>query len=582
VDNASIARVFGEIADLLEIKNENPFRVRAYRTAAETIATLGERVADLPAEARLKLPGIGKDLAAKIGELLDTGSLEYHKALLKEFPPTVLDLLRLQGVGPKTVALLYRSLEIKSLEDLEAAVRAGRLRGIKGMGDKKAALILKAIEDRKQLGNRRLISDASDAAAALVAHLRQAAPKASITPVGSLRRGCETCGDLDMVVAGPVVAGPVGAGGAAALMASFTSHPLVERILARGETKSSVVLRGGLQADVRVVERDSEGAALQYFTGSRAHNIALRDRALGRALKLNEYGLYNERGRAIAGKTEASIYKALGLAYIPPELRENRGEIAAAETDAMPALVERSNLKGDLHSHTTASDGRADILTMAKAAKAVGLDYLAITDHSRALAMVEGLDEARALEHAKAVRDASRRAGISLLAGIECEILPDGKLDLSDDCLAQLDIVVASVHSGFNQEESQMTDRILRAIENRWVDVLGHPTGRRILKRPPYAVNMERVIDAAARLGVALEINSHPQRLDLNDVHARLARERGVVIVVDSDAHTPNEFDHLQWGIMVARRAWLRAEDVLNTLPVEKLRKRLRRNRSRS
>jgi DNA polymerase (family X) len=582
VDNASIARVFGEIADLLEIKNENPFRVRAYRTAAETIATLGERVADLPAEARLKLPGIGKDLAAKIGELLDTGSLEYHKALLKEFPPTVLDLLRLQGVGPKTVALLYRSLEIKSLEDLEAAVRAGRLRGIKGMGDKKAALILKAIEDRKQLGNRRLISDASDAAAALVAHLRQAAPKASITPVGSLRRGCETCGDLDMVVAGPVVAGPVGAGGAAALMASFTSHPLVERILARGETKSSVVLRGGLQADVRVVERDSEGAALQYFTGSRAHNIALRDRALGRALKLNEYGLYNEQGRAIAGKTEASIYKALGLAYIPPELRENRGEIAAAETDAMPALVERSNLKGDLHSHTTASDGRADILTMAKAAKAVGLDYLAITDHSRALAMVEGLDEARALEHAKAVRDASRRAGISLLAGIECEILPDGKLDLSDDCLAQLDIVVASVHSGFNQEESQMTDRILRAIENRWVDVLGHPTGRRILKRPPYAVNMERVIDAAARLGVALEINSHPQRLDLNDVHARLARERGVVIVVDSDAHTPNEFDHLQWGIMVARRAWLRAEDVLNTLPVEKLRKRLRRNRSRS
>jgi DNA polymerase (family 10) len=582
VDNASIARVFGEIADLLEIKNENPFRVRAYRTAAETIATLGERVADLPAEARLKLPGIGKDLAAKIGELLDTGSLEYHKALLKEFPPTVLDLLRLQGVGPKTVALLYRSLEIKSLEDLEAAVRAGRLRGIKGMGDKKAALILKAIEDRKQLGNRRLISDASDAAAALVAHLRHAAPKASITPVGSLRRGCETCGDLDMVVAGPVVAGPVGAGGAAALMASFTSHPLVERILARGETKSSVVLRGGLQADVRVVERDSEGAALQYFTGSRAHNIALRDRALGRALKLNEYGLYNEQGRAIAGKTEASIYKALGLAYIPPELRENRGEIAAAETDAMPALVERSNLKGDLHSHTTASDGRADILTMAKAAKAVGLDYLAITDHSRALAMVEGLDEARALEHAKAVRDASRRAGISLLAGIECEILPDGKLDLSDDCLAQLDIVVASVHSGFNQEESQMTDRILRAIENRWVDVLGHPTGRRILKRPPYAVNMERVIDAAARLGVALEINSHPQRLDLNDVHARLARERGVVIVVDSDAHTPNEFDHLQWGIMVARRAWLRAEDVLNTLPVEKLRKRLRRNRSRS
>jgi DNA polymerase (family 10) len=577
VDNASLARVFAEIGDLLEIKNENPFRVRAYRTAAETIATLGERVADLPPEARLKLPGIGKDLAAKIGELLETGSLEYHKQLLKEFPPTVLDLLRLQGVGPKTVALLYGSLEIKSLDDLEAAARGGRLRGIKGMGEKKAALILKAIEDRKQLGNRRLISDASDAAAALAAHLGHAAPKASITPVGSLRRGCDTCGDLDIVVAGPA-----GTGGPAALVASFTSHPLVERVLARGETKSSVVLRGGLQADVRVVERDSEGAALQYFTGSKAHNIALRDRALGRALKLNEYGLYNEKGRAIAGKTEASIYKALGLAYVPPELRENRGEIAAAEADSLPALIERTDLKGDLHSHTTASDGRADILTMAQAAKAAGLQYLAITDHSRALAMVEGLDEARALEHARAVREASRRTGVTLLAGIECEILLDGTLDLSDDCLAQLDIVVASVHSGFNQEESQMTDRILRAVENRWVDVLGHPTGRRILKRPPYAVNMERVIDAAARLGVALEINSHPQRLDLSDVHARLARERGVAIVVDSDAHTPGEFDHLRWGVMVARRAWLRAEDVLNTLPVDRLRKKLRRNRNRA
>ncbi len=576
MDNASIARVFAEIGDLLEIKNENPFRVRAYRTAAETIATMGERVADLPPDARLKLPGIGKDLAAKIGELLDTGGLEYHKALLKEFPPTVLDLLRLQGVGPKTVALLYGSLDIKTLEDLEAAARSGRLRGIKGMGEKKAALILKAIEDRKQLGNRRLISDASDAAAAIVAHLSHAAPKASITPVGSLRRGCDTCGDLDIVVAGPA-----GARGPAALMASFTSHPLVERVLARGDTKSSVILRGGLQADVRVVARESEGAALQYFTGSKAHNIALRDRALGRGLKLNEYGLYNEKERAVAGKTEASIYKALGLAYVPPELRENRGEIAAAEANGLPALVERSDLKGDLHSHTTASDGRADILTMARAARAAGLEYLAVTDHSRALAMVEGLDEARALEHAKAVREASRRAGITLLAGIECEILPDGRLDLSDDCLAQLDIVVASVHSGFNQEESQMTERILRAIENRWVDVLGHPTGRRILKRPPYAVNMERVIDTAARLGVALEINSHPQRLDLNDVHARLARERGVAIVVDSDSHMPSEFDFLRWGVMVARRAWLRTEDVLNTLPVEKLRKRLRRNQKR-
>jgi DNA polymerase (family 10) len=576
VDNASIARVFAEIADLLEIKNENPFRVRAYRTAAETIGTLGERVADLAPDQRLRLQGIGKDLAAKIGELVDTGALEYHKALLHEFPPGILDMLRLQGVGPKTVALLYKSLDVKTLDDLEAAARAGRLRDVKGMGAKKESLILRSIEERRQQGGRQLLNAAHDAAAALVARLREAAPKASITPVGSLRRGCETCGDLDIVVAGPS-----GGKAAAALVASLTSHPLVDRMLAQGETKSSVLLRGGLQADVRLVRRESEGAALQYFTGSKAHNIALRDRAIGRGLKLNEYGLYDERERAVAGRTEESIYKALGLTFVPPELRENRGEIAAAAAGTLPELIERSHLRGDLHSHTNASDGRADIETMARAAKAAGLEYLAVTDHSRALAMVEGLDETRALAHAKAVRDASRRLGITLLAGIECEILPDGRLDLADDCLAELDIVVASVHSGFNQEEAQMTDRILRAIDNPWVDVLGHPTGRMLLKRPPYAVNVERVIGAAAQLGVALEINSHAYRLDLNDAHARLARERGAAIVVDSDAHTPGEFDLLRWGIVVARRAWLRPDDVLNTLPVEKLRKRLRRARKR-
>jgi DNA polymerase (family 10) len=511
----------------------------------------------------------------KIGELVDTGSLEYHQALLREFPPSVLDVLRLPGVGPKTVALLYKSLEIKSLDDLEAAARAGRLREMKGMGAKKEALILKAIEERRQRGNRRLLSKAHELADALVGHIRQAAPKASLTAVGSLRRGCETCGDLDIVAAGAS-----GEKAVAQLMSAFTSHPLVDRVVARGDTKSSVLLRDGFQADLRVVPRDSEGAALQYFTGSKPHNIALRDRAMGRGLKLNEYGLYDAKGRSIAGKTEESIYRALGLAFVPPELRENRGELAAAETGTLPKLVDRSDLKGDLHSHTTASDGRADIETMAQAAKAAGLEYFAVTDHSHSLAMVGGLDEAGALAHAKKVRDASRGTGIQLLAGIECEILADGRLDLSDDCLAQLDIVVVSVHSGFNQEEAQMTDRILRAIENPWVDVLGHPTGRKLLKRSPYAVNMERVIDAAARLGVALEINANPNRLDLNEGYARLARDRGVAIVVNSDAHTPAELDLLRWGIIIARRAWLRAEDVLNTQPLSKFRERLRRNRS--
>jgi DNA polymerase (family X) len=574
LDNTSIARVLVEIADLLEIKNENPFRVRAYRTAAETVATLGAQIADIRPDERLKLPGIGKDLAGKIAELVDTGSLGYHKELLREFPPTVLDLLRLQGVGPKTVALLYKSLEVKSLDDLEAAAREGKLRAIKGMGEKKEALILKAIEERKQHGTRRLVNAAHDLAAAVVAHLREAAPKASLTPVGSLRRGCETCGDLDIVAAGPTTGKAV-----STLMTAFTSHPLVERVVARGETKSSVQLRGGFQADLRAVPKESEGAALQYFTGSKAHNIALRDRAIGLGFKLNEYGLYDGKGRAIAGKTEASIYTALGLALVPPELREHRGEIAAAESGTLPTLVERANLKGDLHSHTTASDGRADIETMAKAAKASGLEYFAVTDHSHALAMVQGLDEVGALAHAKEVRDTGRRVGFPLLAGIECEVLMDGSLDLSNDCLAQLDIVIASVHSGFNQEEAQMTDRILRAIENPYVDILAHPTGRQLLKRAPYAVKMEKIIDAAARLGVALEINSNPRRLDLNENLARLARDRGAGIIINSDAHTPAELDMVRWGVIVARRAWLRAEDVWNTLPLSQFRARLRRSR---
>jgi DNA polymerase (family 10) len=570
VDNASIARIFAEIGDLLEIKNENPFRVRAYRTAAETIATLGERLADLPPEQRLKLPGIGKDLAGKISEILDSGQLAYHRALLQEFPPTVLDLLRLQGVGPKTVALLHRSLDIRTLDDLEAAARDGRLRELKGMGPRKEELILKALEEQKRHRGRRLLSEAHDVVAALVVHLRERAPRAGLTPVGSLRRGCETCGDLDILAAGAP----------GSLMDTFVAHPLVDRILGRGDTKSSVLLRGGFQADLRLVPRESEGAALQYFTGSKAHNIALRDRALARKLKLNEYGLYNTRGRAVAGRTEESIYSALGLPLIPPELRENRGEIAAADARKLPKLIDRADLQGDLHSHTTASDGKADIETMARAARAAGLRYLAITDHTHSLAMVNGLDEKRALAHATAIRAAAARVeGITLLAGVECEILPDGRLDLADDCLAQLDIIVASIHSALNQEEPQMTDRLLRALDNPWVDVLGHPTGRLILRREPGRMNIERIIDAAARLGVALEINSLPDRLDLSDAHARLACDKGAALVISSDAHAPAAFGLLRWGIVVARRAWLEPKDVLNTLPLDKLRARLRRAR---
>ncbi len=400
LDNLAIARVLAEIGDLLEIKSENPFKIRAYRNASETIAHTAERIADLSATDRLAIQGIGKDLNAKITELVETGTIAYHQGLLQEFPPTILDLLRLQGVGPKTVAMLYRDLKIGTLDDLERAAREGRLRGLKGMGAKKEAFILKSLEERARSTGRRLMAESHETAAALLSALREHAPNADISPVGSLRRGCETCGDLDILAAGAPQT----------LMDAFTGYKMVERTLAHGDTKSSVLLWGGFQADLRLVPRDSLGAALQYFTGSKPHNIALRDRAIKRGLKLNEYGLFrNDDGQAVAGASEEDIYRALDLAYIPPELRENRGEIEAAERGALPQLLTLADLRGDLHMHTTATDGRADAETMALAARAAGLSYIAITDHSQALAMANGLDERRALEHARRIRELNAR-----------------------------------------------------------------------------------------------------------------------------------------------------------------------------
>ena len=573
MDNLVVARVLAEIADLLEIKNENPFKIRAYRNAAETILHHPAALASLTPGERLAISGIGKDLAAKIGELIDTGAIAYHQDLLQEFPPTILDLLHLQGVGPKTVALLYHQLGIRSLTDLESAAREGRLRQLKGMGAKKEAQMLRALEERATVAGRRLIAEAHDTASALVAALRDTAPGAAIAMVGSLRRGCETCGDLDVLAAG---APP-------AIMDAFTNYRLVERVLAHGDTKSSVLLFGGFQADLRLVPAESAGAALQYFTGSKAHNIALRDRAIQRGMKLNEYGLYKvDDGAPVAGETEESIYEALDLALVPPELRENRGEIAAAAERALPRLVHQPDIQGDLHMHTTATDGRADAWTMARAARDSGLSYIAITDHSRALAMANGLDERRALAHAEAVRALNSRDdlhGLVVLAGIECDILADGRLDLATDCLAQLDIVIASVHSAMNQDEAAMTDRLLAAIECPWVDVIAHPTGRLIMKREPARINVDRVLDAAVAHGVALEINSQPDRLDLDETLARRARGRGVKLIVDSDAHSPTALGNLRWGVTVARRAWLEPADLLNTQPIGRFRASLRRNR---
>ena len=556
MDNPAVAQVLREVADLLEIKGDNPFKIRAYRNAADIVANHPHEVAGLDVLALREIPGIGKDLAARIRELVDTGELGYHRELVAEFPPSVLDLLGLQGIGPKTVATLYRDLGVRTVDDLERAASEGRVRQIRGMGAKKEALILKALEERKRHAGRHLMPDMKDLAASLVDFLAQHAPGAHLQPVGSLRRGTETCGDIDILACG---AEP-------SLMDVFVSHPLVERVLGRGETKSSVRLKDGVQADLRLVPSSSRGAAMQYFTGSKAHNIALRDRAVGQGLKLNEYGLFRTADDTlVAGDTEEGIYRALGLAWIPPELREGHGEIEAAAGGLLPALVARQDLRGDLHTHSTETDGKDDVRAMIEAAQAAGLEYVAITDHSRALAMANGLDETRALAHASRIRSLDGHQGVRVLAGIECDILADGTLDLADDCLASLDLVVASVHSSFAQDKRQMTDRLLRAIDNPWVDILGHPTGRLLLKRSPYAFDLEAVLDAAARRGVAIEINCQANRLDLCDVQARFARDRGVRLVVSSDAHSRRAFRRLDWGVTVARRAWLQPVDILNT-----------------
>jgi len=574
LDNVAIARILRETADLLEIKDENPFKIRAYRNGGDIAANHPHDLSQLDETGLREIPGIGKDLAARIREIAETGDTAYHKELVAEFPPTVLDLLQLQGVGPKTVATLYRELRVRTVDDLEQAATSGRIRALRGMGQKKEALILKALDERKRFAGRHLLPDAHDAAAAIVAHLRDHAPDAAIDVVGSLRRGCDTCGDLDFLASG---APPD-------VMTTFVEYRLVERVLAMGDTKSSVLLQGGFQADLRLVASESRGAALQYFTGSKPHNIALRDRAIGMGLKLNEYGVFRvEDDVRIAGADEEDIYRTLGLDWIPPELRELRGEIEAAEQHTLPRLIDRGDLRGDLHMHSTETDGKDDVRAMAAAAREAGLEYIAITDHSQALAMANGLDERRALDHAARIRAIDAEGvGVRLLAGIECDIRPDGSLDLADDCLAALDFVVVSLHSAFNQERAQITDRVLRALENPYVDVLGHPTGRRLLARAPAPLDIEAVLDAAARYGVAVEINCQVDRLDLNDVQAKLARDRGVPVVISSDAHSRTAFARLRWGILVARRAWLEPSHVLNTRPFDEFRRSLRRHRSRA
>jgi DNA polymerase (family 10) len=568
IHNADIARALEDIADLLELQEANPFRVRAYRNAARTIQELGLDVAAAIAkhEALPHLPGIGADLAAKIAEIATTGTCALLDELKRALPPAITELLQVPGLGPKRVRALYDHLHVNDVAELVRAAREGRLREVPGFGEKTEQHILQRLEEHVQRPQRFLLAIAAQYALPLAAHLRQAPGVGDVVVAGSFRRMRETVGDIDILAT---------ASRPADVMRRFVEYPEVRDVLAHGEGRSSVVLASGLQVDLRVVPAESYGSALHYFTGSKAHNIAIRRLAQERGLKINEYGVF--RGtRRIGGDTEESVFAAVGLPFIPPELREDAGEIDAARAGELPRLVELADLRGDLHVHTTASDGRNSIREMALAAKAQGLAYIAVADHSQRLTMAHGLDPARLARQIAEIGELNRAlTGITVLTGTEVDILDDGALDLPDAILARLDIVVAAVHGKFDLPRARQTERLLRALESPRVHVLAHPTGRLIGRREPYDVDMLQVVRKAKERGIVLELNAHPERLDLIDAHCRLAKAEGVPVAIDSDAHSVHEFANLRFGIGQARRGWLEKRDVANCLDLPALRRLL-------
>ena len=572
VDNKSIANILIETADLMEIAGDDSFRIRSYRNAAEAIEALPRQVADLIDDPKrlLEVPGIGKGMVANLREIVQKGDLKLHAQLLEKYRPSMLELLKIQGLGPKTVNLIWLNFQVSDVTGVEQLAREGKLRGLPRMSEKTEQKILKAIETYRGISGRFHLDEADRTAAKLMEHIGQMPGVETMTPAGSLRRGRETVGDLDLLITGRCCAQPAERD---ALIERILQFPGIADVLARGENKVSVKLRNGLQIDVRILPPESYGAALQYFTGSKAHNVALRQRALKQGFTLNEYGLFQlEDNQLAASATEEEIYGKLGLDWIPPELRENCGELEAAEKHALPQLVRVEDIRGEVHMHTVETDGRCTIEEMALASRERGYQYIAITEHSKNLAFANGLDEKRTLEHAHRLRRANEQIeGITILAGIEVDILADGTLDLDDSALAQLDVVIASVHSAFNQEPAQMTERLLRAVENRYVIAIGHPTGRLLLRRDAYHFDLDAVLKAAAARKVAMELNAYPDRLDLCDVLLRMARELGVKILINTDAHHTSHFEKLKYGVLQARRAWLTASDVLNTLPVDKL-----------
>jgi DNA polymerase (family 10) len=577
MDNKAIAGILYETADLLEIDGQDSFRIRSYRNAAQAIEAWPGQIADIIDEPKkvLEIPSIGKGMLANLKELLKEGKLSVHAEMLNKYRPSMLDLLKIQGLGPKTIALIWSAYQVCDVEGVEKLAREQKIRILPRMGERQEQKLLKAIEDYRRIAGRFLLDVAETQAGKIIDHLRDYPGAEKVTPAGSLRRGRETVGDLDILVTGKACCDDTER---QKLIDHIIKLPGLIEIIARGENKVSFRLRGGMQVDVRMLSPDSFGAAMQYFTGSKAHNVALRQRALKMGYTLSEYSLARlDDEKAVAGKTEEEIYAKLKLDYIPPELRENLGEIDAAENHALPALITQQDLQGDVHMHTVETDGRNTIEEMAEAARAHGYKYMAITDHSKNLAFANGLDDKRAVEHIKRIRAVNEQTeGITILAGVEVDILADGSLDLSDSVLEQMDLVIASVHSHFNQSPAEMTERLLKAVENPNTSFLGHPTGRLLLRRDAYQFDVDAVLEAAAKRKVAMELNSYPDRLDLCDRHLRLAKQHRVKIVINTDSHHTSHLDKIRYGVLQARRAWLTKEDVLNTLPPEKFAKAMK------
>ncbi|MBO8142195.1 MAG: DNA polymerase/3'-5' exonuclease PolX [Firmicutes bacterium] len=571
--NLEIAWILEEIADLLELLDENPFKIRAYRRAARSIELLPEDIETVWRDGRLgRIEGVGKAIEEKVSQWLATGTMPFYEELKRRVPPGLLEVVRVPGVGPKVALALHRELGVAGLYDLERACREHRVRHVKGLGPRSEANILAGIERLRRQAARTPLGMAIPIAREMAAALETLPAVRRVAIAGSLRRGRETVRDVDLLVASPTPE---------SVMEAFVRLPGVERVIARGDTKSSVILKVGLQADLRVVAQKEFPAALHHFTGSREHNVAMRELAHSLGLTISEYGVFRlAGGERLPISDEADVFRTLGLEYIPPELREDGSEIDAAREGRLPRLVEPGHIRGDLHVHSDWSDGVHSIARMAEEARRRGYEYVAITDHSRSLGIARGLTPERLEEQLEEIRRLNRRwDDFRILTGCEVDILRDGSLDFDDELLSRLDVVVASVHSGLNQDEETMTERIIRAMHNPHVDIIGHPTGRVLGRRDPYPVDMTRILEVAARTGTALEINGSPERLDLKDVHARWARDRGVMLCVNTDAHSADGLGNMAFGVTVARRAWLEPRDVLNCLPWPELRQRLKDGR---